>query len=273
MKQGESGTGGDRWGYTGREHDAGTEQRYHRARYFGEDELRWTQLDPIGFQSCEPNLFRFVGNSSTLYCDYTGCKRKIVIGVHSNIVDDDDLFNNPVEGGRTGGHSSISIWIDEKLDSTYGLWPDSNRIVNPNGRFGTDVRVNLEQDHPFRYEYGRYYELTEADYTRFLKWNALPKYWKLSYDCASYARDAIRVGAGIRLNADDWGLLGADTPAKLGLSIINAEFLGGPTSPRHPMPPANHSILRPPTTGLPTSLVPPLLTPIFLRGREGTSGS
>ena len=64
-KVGESGAGGDRWGFTGREHDQATGQRYHRARYFDEALDRWTQEDPLGFDAGDANLYRYVGNQPT----------------------------------------------------------------------------------------------------------------------------------------------------------------------------------------------------------------
>jgi RHS repeat-associated protein len=71
-KVNESGTGGDRYGYTGREHDAATGQRYHRGRYFDEALDRWTQEDPIGFAAGDPNLYRYVGNGPTNSVDPSG---------------------------------------------------------------------------------------------------------------------------------------------------------------------------------------------------------
>jgi RHS repeat-associated protein len=66
----ETGTGGDRYGYTGREHDSGTGQRGHRRRYtfLG----RWTQLDPIGFAAGDSNLYRYVANAPHEWSDPTG---------------------------------------------------------------------------------------------------------------------------------------------------------------------------------------------------------
>ena len=58
----------DRYGYTGREHDALTGQRYHRARVA--DGHRWTTEDPI--RDDEANLYRYVGNEPTGYTDPSG---------------------------------------------------------------------------------------------------------------------------------------------------------------------------------------------------------
>ncbi len=76
-----SGTGGDRFGYTGREHDALFNQRYHRARYFDEAIDRWTQEDPIGFTSGDPNFYRYVGNGPTNYADPSGLEAGYLEGV------------------------------------------------------------------------------------------------------------------------------------------------------------------------------------------------
>jgi len=61
----QSGGGGDRFGFTAREHDEGTNLRAHRHRYADPETGRWTQEDPIGFAAGDANLYRYVGNNST----------------------------------------------------------------------------------------------------------------------------------------------------------------------------------------------------------------
>ena len=58
----------DRYGYTGREHDVLTGQRYHHARVA--DGHRWTSEDPI--RDDEANLYRYVGNEPTGFTDPSG---------------------------------------------------------------------------------------------------------------------------------------------------------------------------------------------------------
>ncbi len=67
-----TGSGGDRYGYTGREYDAITGLQYNRARYYDATVGRWTQLDPIGFDAGDSNLYRYVDNSPIIYSDPTG---------------------------------------------------------------------------------------------------------------------------------------------------------------------------------------------------------
>ncbi len=71
-KVSESGTGGDRYGFTAREHDTDTGQRNHRYRSVDLVLDKWTQPDPIGFAAGDTNLYRYVGNSPTNYVDAFG---------------------------------------------------------------------------------------------------------------------------------------------------------------------------------------------------------
>ena len=58
-----SGSGGDRFGFTGREHDAALNLYYNRARFYDPATGRFLSKDPIGFESGDMNLFRYVNNS------------------------------------------------------------------------------------------------------------------------------------------------------------------------------------------------------------------
>jgi RHS repeat-associated protein len=61
-----------RFGYTGRESDPETGLYYYRARYFDANVGRFISTDPIGFEAGDSNLYRYVGNRSTLATDPTG---------------------------------------------------------------------------------------------------------------------------------------------------------------------------------------------------------
>jgi RHS repeat-associated protein len=61
-----------RYGYTGREQDGETGLDYYRARYYDAGNGRFISVDPMGFGAGDTNLYRYVGNSSTLYTDPTG---------------------------------------------------------------------------------------------------------------------------------------------------------------------------------------------------------
>jgi RHS repeat-associated protein len=61
-----------RFGYTGRESDPETGLYYYRARYFDANVGRFISTDPIGFEAGDANLYRYVGNRSTLATDPTG---------------------------------------------------------------------------------------------------------------------------------------------------------------------------------------------------------
>lgn len=71
-KASESGGGGDRFGFTGRELDAETGNYYYRARFYDPFLGRFVEIDPIGFAADDTNLYRYVRNAPTNSVDPTG---------------------------------------------------------------------------------------------------------------------------------------------------------------------------------------------------------
>ena len=67
-----SGSGGDRFGFTGREHDAALNLYYNRARFYDPATGRFLSRDPIGFSAGDMNLYRYVYNSPTNGTDPSG---------------------------------------------------------------------------------------------------------------------------------------------------------------------------------------------------------
>jgi RHS repeat-associated protein len=61
-----------RYGYTGRERDSESGLEYYRARYYDPQVGRFISVDPAGFGAGDTNLYRYVGNSSTMATDPTG---------------------------------------------------------------------------------------------------------------------------------------------------------------------------------------------------------
>jgi RHS repeat-associated protein len=61
-----------RYGYTGRERDLESGLSYYRARYYDPQVGRFISVDPMGFEAGDTNLYRYVGNSSTMATDPTG---------------------------------------------------------------------------------------------------------------------------------------------------------------------------------------------------------
>src|SRR5260221_14365107 len=67
-----TGGSGDRYKYTGREWDSSVSLQYNRARYYDPAIGKWISRDPIGFDSRDANLYRYVGNGPTNYSDPFG---------------------------------------------------------------------------------------------------------------------------------------------------------------------------------------------------------
>jgi RHS repeat-associated protein len=68
----ETGTGGDRFKYTGREYDGSTGLYHYRARAYDPVLGRFLQQDPLGQTAGDTNLYRYVFNTPTMYRDPSG---------------------------------------------------------------------------------------------------------------------------------------------------------------------------------------------------------
>jgi RHS repeat-associated protein len=68
----ESGGGGDRFKFTGREYDSAVSLYFYRARYLDPATGRFQAQDPSGFASGDLNLYRYVGDDPLNATDSTG---------------------------------------------------------------------------------------------------------------------------------------------------------------------------------------------------------
>jgi RHS repeat-associated protein len=93
-----SGTGGDRFGFTGREHDAALNLYYNRARFYDPATGRFLSRDPIGFEAGDANLFRYVGNGPTNGIDPSGLAEKppVKMGRDRSGIKNPGRPNNPI---------------------------------------------------------------------------------------------------------------------------------------------------------------------------------
>jgi RHS repeat-associated protein len=63
---------GDRFKYTGREYDAELGIYYYRARYYDPATGRFLGEDPLGIGAGDPNFYRYVFNTPTIFTDPSG---------------------------------------------------------------------------------------------------------------------------------------------------------------------------------------------------------
>src|SRR5439155_23909766 len=91
----------DRYKWTGREFDSETSFQYNRARYYDPKMGRWSSLDPLGFDSEDGNLYRYVHNSSPNAIDPWGL-------VDLPILDNVNNYKPP-EGGASIGQMMVDI--------------------------------------------------------------------------------------------------------------------------------------------------------------------
>lgn len=134
---------------------------------------------------------------------------KVILGIHSNVT----------SGDKTGGHAWISV-TEAGRTECFGLWPDAHPRTVDNGP-GTDIRKNLESIAGAAAS--RFYELSPSQATRLRAELARNVTWNYTHNCSSWASDVIAEVVGEDVDADDWALLGAETPRKLGTSILLLE--------------------------------------------------
>ncbi len=118
-----------RYGYTGQEFDKETGQYYYRARYYDAGIGRFLSEDPIGFDSGDANLYRYVGNRPLDHVDPFGTYGEIV-GFQVRVilytgVDNDGNIVNKVTGNIEDlvnerlrpitNYDKVSIWFDNTL--------------------------------------------------------------------------------------------------------------------------------------------------------------
>jgi RHS repeat-associated protein len=72
VPESETGTGGDRFKFTGREWDSEIGLQYNRARYYDPATGRWMSQEPLGFAAGDSNLYRYVHNIPTNLTDPSG---------------------------------------------------------------------------------------------------------------------------------------------------------------------------------------------------------
>lgn len=144
---------------------------------------------------------------------------KYVMGIHSNVT----------SGDKTGGHAWISI-TQNNITTCYGLWPDAHPNVPDNG-VGTDIRTNMESIDGAASS--RFYALSDTQHAALRRELAQNVTWAYTHNCSSWASEVVYRIVGEDVDADDWGLLGAETPRRLGASIQQLEARD-PTSMRAP---------------------------------------
>jgi hypothetical protein len=157
---------------------------------------------------------------------------EVILGVHSNVRKGQIDPETGQPYGFDAGHAWISVTRDGKT-TRYGLWPDGHPSVDDNGD-GSDIRTGMEDgDTPAA---SRYFRLTPEQASRLDGLLRANETWGYTHNCSSWARDTVEAVTGVRLNADDPGVLWTETPRQLGDSIHRLEEKDrtGPTSPTTP---------------------------------------
>jgi RHS repeat-associated protein len=111
-----------RFGYTGRELDAETELMYYRARYYNGEIGRFISEDPIGFESEDVNLFRYVSNNPLTIRDPSGLYGRTVLQqriINYRTQGVDHFTTNILDVVRASRNSPLSTWINSDDTTAY----------------------------------------------------------------------------------------------------------------------------------------------------------
>ncbi|MEI7924555.1 MAG: RHS repeat-associated core domain-containing protein, partial [Planctomycetota bacterium] len=115
-----SGSGGDRFGFTGREFDAALNLYYYRARFYDPATGRFMGKDPIGFDAGDRNLYRYVGNGPTNGTDPLGLADSVTLNFWRSLaagkIDEAiALLATAQQTGHVLGNSNKGIKVVEGL--------------------------------------------------------------------------------------------------------------------------------------------------------------
>ena len=167
-----------RYRFTGREFDEETGLHYYRARYYDSDVGRFISSDPIGFESGDVNLYRYVGNSPVNRVDPSGLASMELTALLylAKLPSDDRVYNglefssyNEALASAMGWFSVITIESSRKtrtiasakvpwlvtghLKDDTGLLQPSRAglgILRPNGSSGPNPTIQLDEDDLYR---------------------------------------------------------------------------------------------------------------------------
>jgi RHS repeat-associated protein len=121
-----------RYGYTGRERDLESGLSYYRARYYDPNVGRFISVDPLGFGAGDTNLYRYVGNSSTMATDPTG------------MFSLQELWNNGVNTAQNiwnGGVNNVQKAVNKVQQSVNNA---GQAVVNGSISFRNTVTSNAQ---------------------------------------------------------------------------------------------------------------------------------
>jgi RHS repeat-associated protein len=121
-----TGTGQDRYGFTGREWDSKLSLQYSRGRMYNPTAGRWMSEDPIRQSAGDANLYRYVGNGATNGRDPSG-------------------LQNPAGSLRATPltpEQQFRIWLEESYPTTPRAWLPPR--AKPEKRSAKEVLAAIE---------------------------------------------------------------------------------------------------------------------------------
>ncbi len=116
-----------RYGFTGRDFDKETGLGYNRTRYYDFVTRRFLSQDLLGFAAGDVNLYRYVGNTPTVYVDPSGMIVETIWDVASVVLGVASFVHNVYQGVR---NRERSYFVNAGLDLV-GIAADIGAVFLP----------------------------------------------------------------------------------------------------------------------------------------------
>ena len=116
-----------RYGFTGRDFDKETGLGFYRTRYYDFVTRRFVSQDRLGFAAGDVNLYRYVGNTPTVYVDPSGMIVETIWDVASVLLGVASFAYNIYQGVR---NRQRSYFVDAGLDLV-GIAADIGAVLLP----------------------------------------------------------------------------------------------------------------------------------------------
>jgi len=140
-----------RYGFTGRDFDKETGLGFYRTRYYDFVTGTFLSVDRLGFEAGDVNLYRYVGNSPTIYVDPSGMIVETIWDVASVVLGVASFVHNVYQGVR---NRERSYFVNAGLDLV-GIAADIGAVFLPGvpavgaatiraGRFASRAETAIE---------------------------------------------------------------------------------------------------------------------------------
>ena len=126
-----------RYGFTGRDFDKETGLGFNRTRYYDFVTGTFLSVDRLGFEAGDVNLYRYVGNTPTIYVDPSGMFWEVFLGGTFESFLGSGLNRNTL--------NNVAGFVDENINKPVGQFIADNPLVEDAVRIVDSVAVGVSQ--------------------------------------------------------------------------------------------------------------------------------